>query len=368
MADLPEALEEVLLLAPESEDKERLALLFAESAIAIDALGTLDLSAYEIDDDDPSADLEAWEHLAPIIGRTIQTVNGLLDTLRTKLPPDDAPPAGADPQARAMHEAFRRIRRLEETLQQEVTRFGETMRDPKIMADRWNLLDHLQAFRGRFRNAIADMVHMAASAFGEVRKDEVVPFFLRETAEGMILRRAIHNLKWDVEDVKDSEVDAESKARETLRLLAKFMYGRPWSVVRAADKRSILACRRALREALQQENAPDATLLEPIDRLLGVLEGFRVINERETLVLHDRGALARVERLLDELDLVEDTEAGPAALEEVLRATRTLVGRDPLLDEWIRRHRQIDVKTLRREDIRALADEMRAVLLRITPP
>ncbi|RMG20298.1 MAG: hypothetical protein D6729_03200 [Deltaproteobacteria bacterium] len=367
MADLPEALEEVLLLAPDSEDRERLALLFAESAIAIDALGTLDLSAYEVDEADVPADLDAWEHLAPVIGRTLETVNALLETLRTKLP-DEAPPESADPQQRAMQEAFRRIRRIEGRLKEEVTRFGRTMRDPSIMADRWNLLNHLQSFRGRFRNAIADMVHLAASAFGEVRKDEVVPFFLRETAEGMILRRAVHRLKWDVEDLLETEPDPAERARKTLRLLAKFMYGRPWSVVRAADKRALLACRRALHDALGAPERDGAALAAPIEQLLGVLDGFRVLNERETLVLHDRGALARVERLLDDLDLVEDTEAGPAALEELLRAARTLIGRDPDLDEWLRRHRALSVATLRPDDIRALADELRAVLLRVTPP
>src|SRR5689334_5051499 len=214
-AELLPALRAVLKLIPKG-DYEHFEAFFLAADTAIDALGELDFSEYEREEIG-SADLSVWEALAPVIRDTIVDVNKLLTVVKQEIPEepvteeagsddafDDAFGGGgeaapkekkkaagpADPRKK-VKDAQQIIHAIAGALAKEVTAFGEGIRKPVVMADRWNLLAHLGEFRGKFRAGIGEMVFLGASAFSPVRKDQVVPRYREETEDAAALRRTL---------------------------------------------------------------------------------------------------------------------------------------------------------------------------------
>lgn len=360
MADtglLPDALRHALDLAPEDE-RTRLETMFIAASEAIFVLGELDLNEFEIDDVDGGADLEAWEQMAPIVGAIITAVNQMLQTIDDQI--GEEVTAGV----------FGTIRKIRVTLSEQVMSFGQTIRDPAVMSNRWNLLDHLAAFRARFRGGIGEMVYLAASVITDVRKDQVVPHYLKDMADAVRERRTLADLSHAVAELDDDSLDANIRAEVVLAYLKQFIGSKVWKVVRAEDKRMFLDSRNRLTMVV---DAPDATAEKALEALVAFrwfLDSTHVINQRETLRAHDKGAIHRLRRLIGELDglLVDIPDAVPEHFGQILAAARTLLGRDAALDVYLRRSTQLDPSALDPADIERSALELRECLDRIDLP
>ena len=81
------------------------------------------------------------------------------------------------------------IQSIAKSLKYEVKRFGARVRNPSVVADRWNLLIDLQEFRGKCRAAIGELVHSSVNAFVEVGRPVVVPEYAADLAEGLAARQ-----------------------------------------------------------------------------------------------------------------------------------------------------------------------------------
>lgn len=363
-AVLPAALGRALDTVPPGPRRERLASLFEAAAAAIQALGELDLGRWE-SEEIGHADLSVWESLAPFVHDTFLQVQAFLDAVGAR-----APEAGESPEpdldgafdelvsgAPPRHPASDRLEASTEAvigdiaaaLSRELRAFGEGLRRPNVAADRWNLLAHLGEFRGKFRLGIGEMVFLAARHLAPVRKAEVVPFYRQEIDDAVLLRRAFVlvglSVRADHEGSRDAGPGARLEAaRRILSQLDVFVGSRPWRLVRADDKRALFEARRSLADLVAGRGAPGRlpAALEGLDKFLGSL---LVINRRETLIGHDREALAAVARRLERARTALDLDDGARAradLAVALSTAQRLLGRDPSLDALLLSLRRVD--------------------------
>ena len=68
-----------------------LSAIYEATAVAIEALGELELVRYDDAPIDDSADLSLWEEMAPVVGATLASVNALLAEVDKQFPGDMLP-------------------------------------------------------------------------------------------------------------------------------------------------------------------------------------------------------------------------------------------------------------------------------------
>lgn len=395
------ALQEVIALLPPGEDQRRLAAVFGAAVVAIEALGELDFSDYEREEIG-SADLSVWEALAPVIRDTIVDVNALLNVVKQEIPElaPDAPaapaeadvalddffgepakvapspgPGVADPQ-RKVREAEEIILAIASSLAREVTAFGEGIRKPVVMADRWNLLSHLGEFRGKFRAGIGEMVFLGASAFAPVRKDHVVPFYQEETREAVTLRRTLTVLSGVVraENAKlqlEEPPEARLRALRLLRDLETFRTSSAYPLLRPGDKRSFIKSRAELLALANDPGSKPKAMKLSVEGLDKFLDSLSVINRRETLIVHDREALAAAALCLERSEaavVAGDLPRARLHCTGAAGAGQRLYGRDRELDTVLRGLRKIDIATLGLPQLRKLGELIRFRIAAVPAP
>ena len=159
---LPPALESALASIPESQ-AVRLRQVCHGAASTLARLTDLDLLQYESPVTAASLDLSTWEEMAPVVAATLRDVNAFIDLVRTQLAAGQPSPKGnglaslvedavLDDAARARLE--RVLESAASQLFEQVQTLGVKVREPGVVADRWNLLAEVQASRTRFREQI----------------------------------------------------------------------------------------------------------------------------------------------------------------------------------------------------------------------
>ncbi|HET9156255.1 MAG TPA: hypothetical protein VFN91_06285, partial [Myxococcaceae bacterium] len=154
---LPPALESALSSVPESQ-AARLRQVCQGASSALARLTDLDLLQYESPVTTDSHDLSTWEEMAPVVAATLRDVNAFIDLVRTQLAAQPAvsrsglaslvEDAVLDDAARARLEGV--LESAASQLFEQVQTLGGKVRDPAVVADRWNLLAEVQASRTRF--------------------------------------------------------------------------------------------------------------------------------------------------------------------------------------------------------------------------
>ncbi len=388
LSDSKSALPKPVLSAVEAvedlEDRERLFGLFIVAARAMDRLSDIDLSSFE-PSADATADLAAWEEVAPFIGETMAEVNELLSAIEETIPDPDAdtdddfdlfgegtendtePEANGekdcDSESRVIA-AYSAIHGIAILLRREVATFGASIRKPEVVADRWNLIDHIEAFRGRFKAGIGELVFAATSNLIDVEKDKVIPGYRGEVDRSVGLRRALTLLSARVvqesslaEEEERKSTAIRQRAHDVLKLLDRFMSSKAWTTVRAADRRSFIDLRCSLAEALEEGSCSASH--ETLEGLARFLESLYVINQREVLIAHDRSALPALSdtaRATMRAAAEKNDERARKLLASALRLGWRLVGRDPDLDDIVVRAQRMQVESLDCEDIALWAE------------
>ncbi len=392
------ALAAVLAAIPDGAERRRFELFFAASTEAIDALSDLDFSRYE-KEEIGTADLSVWEALAPVVRDTLVDVNKLLSVSRAQFPelaeaaPDDsdaafdemfgepsAAPVVRKPAKRAApvspaRAAVDAIQAIASSLAREVTAFGEGIRKPVVMADRWNLLAHLSEFRGKFRAGIGEMVFQAAGAFSDVKKEQVVPGYREDIDEAVRLRRLLAVLS-SVVRAENTRLQEEGPAEARLRSLRlvrdveTFRRSEGWTSLRAADKRSFIEARAELAKLANDPSSKPRALKLAVEGLDKFLDSLSIINRRETLSVHDREALAASALHLEKSEGALGVEPARARFElaAALAAAQRLYGRDRDLDGLLRSARRIDAMTLAPDSIPQVIEALRVKLAAMPSP
>jgi hypothetical protein len=339
-------------------------------AQALEVVRRLDLSPHELADSG-AWDLSAWNALAPEVRTLLVAVRSTVDRLRTLYPPptstesgdlgsadidmafddldDDegfGPERGPQVDAALADETgpVPVIAALTGMLDADLRKFGQRMRSPQLVAERWSLLGELHELKG----TCVQCLDAVAAAILRPWTDQAVESFLPDYASALTrtirLRSRIVDLHAEAKELQfilSHDADqAELVFRRIEDLLRGFAADPAYEDLRPLDKQQILQFRIWLMQAAPEWSG-GAHRLEDFVRFLEVMQD---INRRETLRQHDREKLELVIMLLE----------SDEPIESVKLELESLYGRWEPLDRLLRGWRERTTPT-----VDAVLDEAR---------
>lgn len=373
---LPPALESALSAVPESQ-ASRLHQVCQGAAAALSRLTDLDLLQYESPVTTDSQDLSTWEEMAPVVAATLRDVNAFIDLVRTQLAAHPAvsrsglaslvEDAVLDDAARAKLE--RVLESAASQLFEQVQTLGAKVRDPAVVADRWNLLAEVQASRTRFREHIGTLVFDLVAPFADVERSEVVPGLADEVTGAVMVRAAVADLR-RVLDSRASKLrqasaeDVQWHAQHLEQEMDAFGRTAPYRSLRAQDKRRLIEYRQEVRAMAAQPLPSKADVMDVCQRVLELVKSLMVVNQRSLLRRHDHEVWARSGVKLEQAEtlLGIDRRASAVALAEAAELAAGLYGRSEPLDEFLRRARKQSLALVPTDEVGQVVEEFRALL------
>lgn len=354
---LPSRLESLLESLTDRHLADRLERVHRAAAVAIDRLGHLNIAKYEPTsvESDEGADLSLWETMAPAIGDTLVGVNQLVAAIHKEFPPPARPagpsegwaPPPASSDERLAQEVEAVLHSIASRLAKRVGELGLQMRRPEVVTDRWALMAELQAFRADFSGRISDLVYLTASAFEDVRREDVVPGYVHQVAARAALRAAAADLRRSLQGRLERAAKAEAPARPALakqvaESLSAFVTLPASVALRTPQKREVLELRaRLLETAAKPELEPDAlpALVEPF---LVAMDGHMEEVTRTWLIVHDRAVWAACGMRLEqvEMHLALGSPGAARVMADAVEAAGALQGRVAAFDVFLRKARQ----------------------------
>lgn len=373
---LPPALEAALSAVPESQ-AVRLRQVCRGAASALARLSDLDLLQYESTVTVASQDLSTWEEMAPVVAATLGEVNAFIDLVRTQLAAQPASrgnglaslmeDAVLDEGARARLEGV--LRSAASQMFDQVQALGAKVRDPGVVADRWNLLAEVQSSRTRFREHLGTLVFDLVAPFADAERSEVVPGHLEEVAGAVSVRAAVADLRRVLEarDAKLREAGAEDVHWHVQHLETEMdAFGRtaPYRSLRAQDKRRLIEYRHEVRSMAAQPLPSKGDVMELSHRVLELVKSLAVVNQRALLRQHDHEVWARSGVKLEQAEalLEVDRRAAAVVLAEAAEVASGLYGRSEPLDDFLRRARKQSLALIPPADVPRAAEEFRTLL------
>jgi hypothetical protein len=373
---LPPALESALSAVPESQ-ASRLHQVCHGAASALARLTDLDLLQYESPVTTDSMDLSTWEEMAPVVAATLREVNAFIDLVRTQLAVQPAvsrsglaslvEDAVLDDAARARLE--RVLESAASQLFEQVQTLGAKVRDPGVVADRWNLLAEVQASRTRFREHIGTLVFDLVAPFADVERSEVVPGLADEMTGAVTVRAAVADLRRILESRASklrqaSAEDVQWHAQHLEQEMDAFGRTAPYRSLRAQDKRRLIEYRHEVRAMAAVPLPSKADVMDVCQRVLELVKSLMVVNQRSLLRRHDHEVWARSGVKLEQAEalLVIDRRAAAVALAEAAELAAGLYGRSEPLDDFLRRARKQSLALVPTEEVGPVVEEFRALL------
>jgi hypothetical protein len=373
---LPPALESALSAVPESQ-ATRLRRICDGAASALARLTDLDLLQYESPVTTDSYDLSTWEEMAPVVAATLRDVNAFIDLVRTQLAAQPAvsrsglaslvEDAVLDDATRAKLEQV--LESAASQLFEQVQALGGKVRDPAVVADRWNLLAEVQSSRTRFREHIGTLVFDLVAPFADVERSDVVPGFAEEVAGAVSVRAAVANLRRVLEARvgklrEASAEDVQWHAQHLEQEMDAFGRTAPYRSLRAQDKRRLIEYRHEVREMAAQPLPAKADVMGVCQRVLDLVKSLAVVSQRSLLRRHDHEVWARSGVKLEQAEtlLSIDRRAAAVALAESAELAAGLYGRSDPLDEFLRRSRKQSLALVPTEEVGPVCEEFRALL------
>jgi hypothetical protein len=373
---LPPALESALSAVPESQ-ATRLRQVCQGASSALARLTDLDLLQYESPVTTDSHDLSTWEQMAPVVAATLRDVNAFIDLVRTQLasqPPVSRTGLASLVEDAVLDDAARA--RLEGVLEsaasqlfEQVQTLGGKVRDPAVVADRWNLLAEVQASRTRFREHIGTLVFDLVAPFADVERSEVVPGFAEEVAGAVSVRAAVADLRRVLEARagklrQASAEDVQWHAQHLESEMDAFGRTAPYRSLRAQDKRRLIEYRHEVRAMAAEPLPAKADVMDVCQRVLELVKSLAVVSQRALLRRHDHEVWARSGVKLEQAEtlLAIDRRAAAVALAEASELASGLYGRSDGLDDFLRRARKQSLALVPAEEVGPVCEEFRALL------
>jgi hypothetical protein len=326
------------------------------------------------------------------MGQTVDSVNRLLEVAAQTFPPqeqsddidglDDAFGPGDGSSAPLVEgemegpegEITSITQAVSGGLRGDVARLGERLRNPNVVADRWNLASDLLEFRGRLRAGIGELIYQVASTTIEVDRTEIVPGYAEDLASALLLRQAATNVAFLFRGharrvAGTSEERLPAALQDAFRDVTAFSRTRALPLLRTADKRIFLEARARLARLVEGPNATLRGARDVVENLARFFDSLSVISRRENLRIHDRAQLAAVGR---HLEAAQSTLAWPATARDHLvgafAAASSLYGRDLQLDAHLRAQRHFPVEWLADGEVGPEVDRLAGFIMAIAQP
>jgi hypothetical protein len=355
----------VVSTLPDRGLRERMTQSIAAAAAALVAVDKLDLAPHELADLE-TPNVEAWNALAPDVRTVLVTVRSSCDTIIGLFPPsgktqeqdaemldpfglfasDEEPtaPGGGRGQLidgivkssteRELDGLADNVGTLVEVLKRDILGFGEKLRNPQVVGDRWFLLGEVHQFVGQCAQCLEAIVATMLSAVATGNLGDMLPRYVDATKREVLLRRAVVDLAHDLSHFNGAFAKAPdanlgvfvSGLRARLQL---FSATPAYGFLKPQDKRAVILMRIFLNTALNKGVEPQ-TLRNEVEGFEKFLALLRDISWRDILADHDR-------RLVGELQLRLAAGAGPG---DILPYLESVYGSYDGLDELIRSMRK----------------------------
>ncbi|HEX8700642.1 MAG TPA: hypothetical protein VF815_17460 [Myxococcaceae bacterium] len=372
---LPSRLEALLEELTDRHLAERLERVYRSAAQAIDRLSHLNIVKYEPTTVEPDgADLSLWETMAPALRDTLMDVNHLISVIREQFPAPERPadkdggwrppPASADERLAeevevVFHESAARLAKR-------VADLGERVRRPEVVSDRWALMTELQAFRLDFRARIGDMVYLTASAFEDVRREDVVPGYGIQVSAASALRAAVTELRRSLQGkleraARTGPEGLPSLARQVEESLASFATMPASLTLRTREKQALVEKRAQLKELSHQPRLGDEELLGLLQPLLAQLERVAEELTHQVLTGHDRAVWAACGARLEQaaMHLYLGSHGAERVLLEAVERAGQLYGRSAAFDTFLRKCRKEQGEGMEDAQLRETLEQFR---------
>lgn len=356
---LPPKLEQIFSSLANPPLVERLRAIALAAADATAKLGDLDLSSFEVMSDG-TADLSLWNELAPVMGQTLMDVNAFCDAVRAQT----ADASSLDTGWEVLGEANAALQAITD----EIPRLGMTMRSPEVVSDRWNLLTTLQAFRGKFRDQVGDVVFRMASGMGHVTRREVVPGFGAQLKVALGLRAITADLGRllgaRLKQVRQAEQeDLQWNVAQLRKELGAFSSTAASRSLRSQDKRPLVELRAQLDRISEDPSPNREELATLVEALIGWVRSLEQLNRRQILVEQDRRTWAAVGVRIEQAQIqLDQPETASATLSEAVGLAQSLYGRDDGLDKFLRAARKKPVAERSPQEVEQAIEALRDLI------
>lgn len=365
-------IDKIAAAIPDVESRAVMTRALRAEAAAYEALEDIRLEPYEEPDYEPQ-DLIMWEELAQPVRATLIALAELKEALLPLAPEESQPqsddidiafdlidpspaeqvrdtmkeevdqlvrttlvPAPDESPEKSMRAA---VRPLSDLMVYETIRFGGRLRNPTIIADRWNLLADMQEFKGKFRKLLAALRLALVHPYTTAEERAALADYRTELDAALQLRQALAYLLRDVLGLVEASAHCSEEERafivqELFVRLIRFSRSPAFQLVRAPDKRLMIEFRHDLATKLGVDRLSAREVSDVLEGFLRYLEALGAISRREVLVNHDRLLVHELKRDLNVVDISGHADA-IALLAQIRARATALLGRDPVIDDFL---------------------------------
>ncbi|MGZ3481428.1 MAG: hypothetical protein ACXU81_13820, partial [Myxococcaceae bacterium] len=138
----------------------------------------------------------------------------------------------------------------------------------------------------------------------------------------------------------------------------------PYRSLRAQDKRRLIEYRHEVRSMAAVALPSKAEVGEVCHRVLELVRGLAVVNQRALLRRHDHEVWARSGVKLEQAEalLATDRRSAAVALAEAVEIAAGLYGRSEPLDDFLRRSRKQSLALVDAESVGRVIEEFRGLI------
>lgn len=240
-------------------------------------------------------------------------------------------------------------------LRSRVASFAPRLHHALSVGESWALLSELDHYQHALTKSLQGLLFGVLAIFnGDVRREEILPEYRSGVRESVELRGALTELTHHVGKLNSAIASAKSEQLVPLVValsdrLTRFCARPAYRVLRAEDKREIVDFRSKLFSIRHQKNGvPMVRLRQEVEGFSKFLDAMQAINHREVLVVHDCQRLVDcLQRLQASEDLaVVDPESARNRFDSVIEQLGSVYGRNPELDEALRKIAPVALETL----------------------
>lgn len=333
-------------------DKVEESLHTCTEALAV--VDDLDLTEHEMADVFESANLATWNALAPKVRDLMKAVRSACDVLLRIFPMQESEPADLvfevfddfsadqinpgilsstnhDPADSSLIESSTTARAskprgqqidefvslassrvseaiaeavagLTDILERSFIDFGEKLRNPRIVADRWFLLGELYDFKRNCTECLEAIMASVLHAFSEEPIEDLLPRYASATTRALTIRAAVvdldHDLDFYNEAFQQMDADLAQLVLVVEERMNRFAASPAYAILEPSDRKAAIHFRLHLARVRAGADTSES-VRDHLEDYTKYLTMMRTVNRPEILDHHDRSHLEAAQMILD---------------------------------------------------------------------
>ncbi|MBK8010013.1 MAG: hypothetical protein IPK13_01580 [Deltaproteobacteria bacterium] len=191
---------------------------------------------------------------------------------------------------------------LTDILERSFIEFGEKLRNPRIVADRWFLLGELHDFKRNCTECLEAIMASVLHAFSEEPIEELLPRYASATTRALTIRACIVDLDHDLDFYNEAfqQIDADLPQLVSVveERMNRFAASPAYAILEPSDRKAAILFRLHLARARAGAESW-ASVRDHLEDYTKYLTMMRTVNRPEILDHHDRSHLEAAQMILD---------------------------------------------------------------------